>query len=56
MKFLAGVIVGVVFGRPVLAAVNEHLTPPVRRKIKNGVIRVYNRIGDSLDMIEEEEK
>jgi hypothetical protein len=56
MKFLAGVVVGMVIGRPVLAAVNDHLTPPVRRRIKNGVIKVYNRIGESLDKMEEEEK
>jgi hypothetical protein len=33
MRFLAGVVVGIVIGRPVLTLVNEHLTPPVRRKI-----------------------
>lgn len=44
MRFLLGVVVGVVIGRPVLNVVNEHLTPPVRRKIAYGVHRVANRL------------
>lgn len=45
MRFLAGVVVGIVIGRPVLNAVNDHLTPPVRRKITEAV----NRLAQSLN-------
>lgn len=44
MRFLAGIVVGIVIGRPVLNVVNENLTPPVRRKIAEGVHRVANRL------------
>lgn len=44
MRFLAGVVVGIVIGRPVLNVVNEHLTPPVRRRIATGIHRVANRL------------
>lgn len=44
MRFLAGLVVGVVIGRPVLNVVNDHLTPPVRRRIAKGVHRVANRL------------
>jgi hypothetical protein len=54
MRFIAGLIVGIVIARPVTKAVNEYLTPPVRRKIANGAIRVYNRIGERLDQFEQE--
>jgi hypothetical protein len=54
MRFTAGLIVGIVIGKPVAKAFNEHLTPPVRRKIANGIIRIYNRIGESLDRLNEE--
>ena len=37
MRFTAGLIVGILIGRPVLSLVNDHLTPPIRRKITNGV-------------------
>lgn len=56
MRFFAGVVVGIVIGRPVLTAVNKHLTPPVRRQIRDGAIRVYNKLGEKLDMFEQEEE
>lgn len=52
MRFFAGVVVGVVIGRPVMDKVNKHLTPPVRRSIRNNVIRLYNHLGAKLDMME----
>lgn len=54
MRFVAGLVVGIVIGRPVLKAVDEYLTPPVRRKIANGMIRMYNKIGERLDQFERE--
>lgn len=52
MRFFAGVIVGIVIGRPVANLVNEHLTPSVRRKITEGV----NKVADYLNsQIEREE-
>lgn len=54
MRFFAGVIVGVAVGRPVLTAVNKHLTPPVRRQIRDVAVRVYNKLGERLDMFEQE--
>lgn len=56
MRFFAGVVVGIVIGRPVLTAVNKHLTPPVRRQIRDGAVRVYNKLGEKLDMFEQEEE
>jgi hypothetical protein len=44
MRFLAGVVVGIVIGRPVLSVVNEHLTPPVRRRIVTSIHRAANRL------------
>lgn len=44
MRFLAGVVVGIVIGRPVLNVVNEHLTPPVRRRMAEGLHRVASRL------------
>jgi hypothetical protein len=52
MRFLAGVVVGIVIGRPILNVVNDHLTPPVRRKITE----VVNNLAASLNArIEPEE-
>lgn len=44
LRFLAGVVVGIAVGRPVLNAVNEHLTPPVRRKIATGIHSAASRL------------
>lgn len=49
MRFLAGVAVGIVIGRPILSVVNEHLTPPVRRKIVDGVNRLAERLNEHID-------
>lgn len=46
MRFLAGVVVGIVVGRPVLNVVNEHLTPPVRRKIAEGIYRLTDKLNN----------
>lgn len=48
MRFLLGMVVGIVIARPILNVVNEHLTPPVREKIHDTTLRVYTRIGDYL--------
>lgn len=44
MRFLAGVVVGIVIGRPVLDVVNERLTPPVRRRIATGLHEAASRL------------
>lgn len=54
MRFTLGLIVGIVIGRPVANAVNEHLTPPVRRKIRAAFVGAYEKIGNYL--YEEEEQ
>lgn len=49
MRFLAGVVVGIVIGRPVLTIVNEHLTPPVRRKITETVNSLAQFLNDRIE-------
>lgn len=49
MRFFAGVIVGVVIGRPMLSVVNEHLTPPVRRKITETVNSLAKYLNDRIE-------
>jgi hypothetical protein len=44
MRFIAGVCVGIVIGKPVLDVVNKHLTPPVRKKIIQTVTTLADRI------------
>lgn len=53
MRFLAGVVVGIVIGRPVLNVVNEHLTPPVRRKIVNTLNRVTKNLTEKIEQEDE---
>ena len=45
MRFTLGFIAGVILGRPILSAVNEYLTPPVRQKLTDGV----NTLADYLN-------
>lgn len=54
MRFLAGVVVGIVIGRPVLNVVNEHLTPPVRRRIIKSVTGLADRVNNWVDTQEPE--
>lgn len=49
MRFAVGVIVGIVIGRPVLSMVNEHLTPPVRRKITEVINSLAQNLNDRID-------
>lgn len=44
MRFLAGVVIGIVIGRPVLNVANDYLTPPVRRRIARQVHSLANRL------------
>ena len=48
MRLFAGVVIGIVIGRPVLDVVNEKITPPVRRAIADGALALYTRVGDWL--------
>lgn len=48
MRFFAGVVVGIVVGRPVLEAVNQHLTPPVRRKITEKTSDILVRLNERI--------
>jgi hypothetical protein len=54
MRFLAGVVVGIVIGRPVLNVANEHLTPPVRRRIIKSVTGLADRVNTWVDNQEPE--
>ena len=54
MRFALGLVVGIVIGRPVAKAIDEYLTPPVRRKMRTVLVNVYEKIGDLL--YEEEAK
>lgn len=54
MRFFAGMVVGVLIGRPVLNVVNEHLTPPVRRKIVKTVTGLADRINEWVETQEPE--
>lgn len=45
MRFAIGFVAGVFLGHPILSALSEHLTPPVRRKITDGV----NNLADYLN-------
>lgn len=49
MRFTAGVIVGVLIGRPVLAMINEHLSPPVKKKIAKTINNLANRLNATLE-------
>jgi hypothetical protein len=49
MRFIAGVVVGIVIGRPVLTIVNERLTPPVRRKITETVNSLAQHLNDRIE-------
>jgi uncharacterized membrane-anchored protein YhcB (DUF1043 family) len=49
MKFLAGVIVGIVIGRPVVSLANERLTPPARRKITETLHNITQRLNDRIE-------
>lgn len=46
MRFFVGVVVGIVIGRPVMDLANDHLTPPVKRKIASSMVRVTDRINN----------
>lgn len=49
MRFLAGVVVGIAIGRPVLSVVNEHLTPPVRRRITEVVNSLARNLNERIE-------
>lgn len=54
MRFFAGMVVGVLIGRPVLNVIHEHLTPPVRRKIVKTVTGLADRINEWVETQEPE--
>ena len=54
MRFLAGVVVGIVIGRPVLTIVNRHLTPPVRRKIVDTLNATTQWANEHIENAEQE--
>jgi hypothetical protein len=56
MRFFAGMIVGIVIGRPILSVVNEHLTPPVRRKIVDSVNSLAQYLNEHIENPEQEEE
>jgi hypothetical protein len=56
MRFFAGIVVGIVIGRPVLSVVNEHLTPPVRRKIVDSVNSLAQCLNERIENPEQEDQ
>ena len=48
MRFALGFVAGVFLGRPILSAVGEHLTPPVRQKITDGVNHLADYLNDRI--------
>lgn len=54
MRFALGFVAGVFLGRPILSAVNEHLTPPVRQKISDGVNRLADYLNDRIENYSQE--
>lgn len=54
MRFIAGVVVGIV-AAPVLSAVNERMTPPVRRRIVMKLTDVTARLSNYFHNLEQEE-
>ena len=48
MRFALGFVAGVFLGRPILSAVSEHLTPPVRQKITDGVNSLADYLNDRI--------
>lgn len=54
MRFIAGVIVGIVIGRPAIEMVNDHLTPPVRRKITKAINGLAERLNARIEQEDEE--
>lgn len=49
MRFIAGMVFGIVVGRPVLSVVNGYLTPPVRRKITEVVNDLADRLNSKIE-------
>lgn len=53
MRFAIGFVAGVFLGRPILSAVNDYLTPPVRRKLTEGVNNLAQYLNDRIENGEE---
>lgn len=53
MRFTLGVVVGVFLAKPVHKLIDDHLTPPVRKKIKKVVNDLAKRLNDSIDKEED---
>lgn len=53
-RFAAGFVVGVIAGRPLLNLVNDYLTPPMRRKITNGVNNLADYLNQRIENPEED--
>jgi hypothetical protein len=49
IKFALGVFVGIIVSDPLMKLVNEHLTPPVRRKITENVTNLANRLNKKIE-------
>lgn len=56
LKFLAGVIVGVAFGRRVVSAFDQTLTPTVTRKVADVGYRIAEQITFASDRFHYREK
>lgn len=57
MRFALGFVAGVVLGRPILNAVNQYLTPPVRQKLTDGVNGLADYLNSRIaDYNQEQEK
>lgn len=54
MRFTLGLVVGVVIGRPIANAVNEYLTPTIRRRIVDTLITITDRLNEKIERPEKE--
>jgi hypothetical protein len=54
LKFIAGLVTGILVAKPANNLIQKHLTPPVREKLKNIVNEMAVRLNDSIDSTESE--
>ena len=55
VRFALGVVVGVFIAKPAKKLIDEHLTPPVRKRITTTVTNLANRLNETIDNPEGEQ-
>ena len=48
IRIAIGVVIGVFIAKPVNKLIDEHLTPPVRQKIKESVNKLAARLNETI--------